>query len=189
MNIETFVAQYGLPAIFLGAGLEGETVAILAGIVAHAGTLGFWPVVVTVGLGSFAADQIFFICGRFFRNARFVRRVRTRPFFAKALASFERRPLLFTFGFRFVYGFRTVSPIAIGTTRLSTIRYVLINAVAAATWAIIFVSAGFWFGNGIEAAFGHLRAHHRLIVAIAGALLFVGALGVWTRRRLMRSPT
>lgn len=187
MTIETLVAQYGLPAIFLGAGIEGETVAILAGVVAHAGTLGFWPTVLAVGLGSFAADQIFFLCGRFLRNVRFVRRVSARPLFAKALAAFEKRPLLFTFGFRFVYGFRTVSPIAIGTTRLSTLRFMLINVVAAATWALVFVSAGYWFGHGIEALFGQLRTHHRLLIGLAGALLLVGALAFVTRRRWMSS--
>ncbi|KTR01142.1 membrane protein [Aureimonas ureilytica] len=185
MTIETLVAQYGLPAIFLGAGLEGETVAILAGVIAHSGTLGFWPTLVTVALGSFVADQIFFLCGRFFRQARFVRRVSQRPLFAKALAAFEKRPVLFTFGFRFIYGFRTVSPIAIGTTQLSTARFLLINALAAATWALVFVSAGYWFGNGIEAAFGQLRLHHRLLACLAGAVLFVAALAVWTRRRWM----
>lgn len=185
MTIESLVAQYGLPAIFLGAGLEGETVAILAGVIAHSGTLGFWPTVLTVGLGSFAADQIFFLCGRFFRGARFVRRVSARPFFARALAAFEKRPVLFTFGFRFVYGFRTVSPIAIGTTRLSTARFVIINALAAATWALVFVSAGYGFGHGIETAFGHLRLHHRLLACLAGAALFVAALAIGTRRRWM----
>ncbi|MBB3951514.1 DedA family protein [Aureimonas jatrophae] len=189
MTIETLVAQYGLPAIFLGAGFEGETVAVLAGVAAHAGTLGFWPTVLAAGLGSFTADQIFFVCGRFFRNARFVRRISAKPFFAKALNAFEKRPLLFTFGFRFVYGFRTVSPIAIGTTQLPALRFVVINAAAAATWALVFVSAGYWFGHGIETIFGQLRSHHRLLVSIVGALLFVGALALWTRRRwaLVRS--
>jgi len=183
MTIESLIAQYGLPAIFLGAGFEGETAAILGGVIAHAGTLGLWPVVLAVGLGSFTADQIFFTCGRFFRDAGFVRRARARPFFAKALAAFERRPLLFTFGFRFVYGFRTVSPIAIGTTSLPALRFALINVAAAATWALVFVSAGYWFGHGIETAFGQLRAHHRLLVGLAGALLAAGALALWARRR------
>jgi membrane protein DedA with SNARE-associated domain len=181
--IETLIAEYGLPAIFLGAGLEGETVAILAGVIAHAGTLGFWPVVLAVALGSFVADQIWFACGRYFRGSRLVRRISARPFFAKALTAFERRPVLFTFGFRFVYGFRTVSPIAIGTTQLSTARFVLINAAAAATWALVFVSAGYWFGNAIESVFGTLRSNHRLLVGAAGALLLVGALAFWTRRK------
>ncbi|WP_062117637.1 DedA family protein [Aureimonas sp. AU40] len=183
MTIESLVAQFGLPAIFLGAGFEGETVAILAGVIAHAGTLKLWQVMLAVGLGSFAADQIFFSCGRFFRETRFVRRVSAKPFFARALAEFEKRPVLFTFGFRFVYGFRTVSPIAIGTTRLPALRFLAINAAAATVWALVFVSAGYWFGHGIETIFGHLKTHHRLLVGVAVALVAVCALAVWTRLR------
>lgn len=60
MTIESLIAAYGLPAIFLGAGIEGETVAVLGGVVAHAGTLPLWQVFAAVGLGSFLADEIFF---------------------------------------------------------------------------------------------------------------------------------
>ena len=188
-EIETLIAQYGLPAILLGAGLEGETVAILAGVIVHAGTLAFGPVVLAVALGSFMADQVWFACGRHFRGSRLVRRVSARPFFEKAIAAFERRPILFTFGFRFVYGLRTVSPIAIGTTRLPTMRFLVINAVAAAAWALVFVSAGDWFGHAIQAAFGALRSHHRLLVCAVVAPLFVAALAVWTRRRWLATES
>ena len=171
----------------MGAGLEGETVAILAGVIAHSGTLEFWSVVLAVALGSFVADQIWFACGRHFRGSPLVQRVSARPFFEKAIEAFERRPILFTFGFRFVYGLRTVSPIAIGTTRLPALQFVLINAVAAATWALVFVSAGYWFGHGIEMAFGALQSNHHLLVAAVAASLFVAALAFWTHRRWMTS--
>ncbi|WP_062209880.1 DedA family protein [Aureimonas sp. AU12] len=183
MTIETLIGQYGLPAIFLAAGLEGETAAVLAGVIAHAGTLPFWQVAVAVALGSFTADQIFFLCGRFFREAAFVRRISAKPFFARSLTEFEKRPVLFTFGFRFVYGFRTVSPIAIGTTRLPALRFLVINVFAAATWALLFVSAGYWFGNGIEALFGRLKSEHGLLIGLAGAAVIGLGLAVWTRRR------
>ena len=138
-----------------------------------------------MALGSFVADQVWFACGRYLRGSRLVRRVSARPFFGKAIEAFERRPILFTFGFRFVYGLRTVSPIAIGTTQLPTSWFVSINAVAAATWALVFVSAGYWFGHGIETAFGALRSDHRLLVCAAAALTFVAALAFWTRRKWM----
>ena len=44
----------------LGAGVEGETIAVLAGVVAHSGALGFWSVVLAAALGSVVADQVWF---------------------------------------------------------------------------------------------------------------------------------
>ncbi|MBB3997069.1 DedA family protein [Aureimonas pseudogalii] len=183
MSVETLIAEYGLPAIFLAAGIEGETAAVLAGLIAHRGTLPFPQVAVAVALGSFVADQIFFLCGRYFRDAGLVRHLSAKPFFARALAEFDKRPVLFTFGFRFVYGFRTVSPVAIGTTRLSVRRFLVINAVAAATWALLFVSAGYWFGHGIEALFGRLKSEHALLAGLAGAGSVALGFAVWMRHR------
>jgi membrane protein DedA with SNARE-associated domain len=183
MSLETLIAEYGLPAICLAAGIEGETAAVLAGVIAHGGTLPFSQVAAAVALGSFVADQIFFLGGRYFRDAGWIRRVSAKPFFARALAEFDKRPVLFTFGFRFVYGFRTVSPIAIGTTRLPALRFLLINAVAAATWALLFVSAGYWFGHGIEALFGRLKSEHGLLAGLVVAGSVALGLAVWMRRR------
>ena len=183
MTIENLIAEYGLPAIFLAAGFEGETAAVLAGVIAHGGTLPFWHVVAAAGLGSFVADQIFFACGRWFRDVGFIRRIRAKPFFVKALAEFDKRPTIFTFGFRFIYGLRTVSPVAIGTTQLPAGRFALINAAAAAIWALVFVSAGYWFGHGIEAIFGRLRSEHGLLAGAIGAVVVVTGLALWTHRR------
>ncbi|WAJ27181.1 DedA family protein [Antarcticirhabdus aurantiaca] len=189
MTIETLIADYGLPAICFGAGAEGETVAILAGVVAHRGTLPFWQVTAAVAIGSFVADQIFFACGRYFRESRFVARLHEKPFFARAIAEFDKRPTLFTFGFRFVYGLRTISPVAIGTTQLPASRFVLINAAAAAIWALLFVSLGYVFGQGIEAIFGRLPAHLWLLVGVVGAAVLALLLAVAAhRRRAAASP-
>jgi membrane protein DedA with SNARE-associated domain len=183
MTIESLIADYGLPAIFVGAGAEGETVAVLAGVIAHRGTLPYWPVVAAVGLGSFVADQIFFACGRYFKDARFVARMRGTAFFARALAEIEKRPTLFIFGFRFVYGLRTVSPVAIGTTRLPALRFAVVNFAAAAVWSLVFVSAGYLFGHGVETLLGRLPPSRWLVAALAGAAAVGLGLAAWTARR------
>lgn len=181
MTIESLIAQYGLPAIGLGAGFEGETAAVLAGVVAHRGILPFWQVAIVAALGSFVADQIFFSCGRYFRDAPFVARLRAKPIFRRAIGAFEERPTLFTFGFRFIYGLRTVSPIAIGTTSLPTPRFVVINAAAAIIWALMFVSLGYVFGQAAETLLGRLAPPHWLIVAVLVSLAVAVGAVLWAR--------
>ena len=39
MTLETFVAQYGYPAVFIGAILEGETVLLIAAVLVQQGQL------------------------------------------------------------------------------------------------------------------------------------------------------
>ncbi|UIJ73169.1 DedA family protein [Aurantimonas sp. HBX-1] len=184
MNLADLIAHYGLAALFVGSGLEGETVVVFGGLMAHRGFFGFGPAVLAAAAGSFIADQIFFALGRRYRDTRLVRRIRERPGFRRALRTFERYPNLFIFGFRFVYGLRTVSPVAIGTTDVSAWRFVAVNAVAACTWAATFVSLGYLFSRSIEAVMGRLGpVEHWAIGAVGVALLLVLLIRFARRRR------
>ena len=61
----------------------------------------------------------------------------------------ERYPRGFIFVFRFIYGFRTISPIAIGTTAVPSRLFWIVNAAAAAVW--VHGAAGAAFGRGLIA--------------------------------------
>jgi membrane protein DedA with SNARE-associated domain len=177
ISLEQIIGDYGLPGLFLGAAVEGETVVVLGGMMVHRGVLPFFPAIVAAAIGSFAADQLFFFLGRAFRHRPFVKRQQRKPAFVKALATFEKHPLLFVFAFRFVYGFRTVSPVAVGTTSLPARTFLVINALAAAVWATLFVSLGYCFGAAIERMVGRLpRLEPIFIGATVVAIAVVCAL-------------
>lgn len=183
MTIETLIARYGLFALFAGAGIEGETMVVLGGIMVQRGVFPFAGAVLAAAAGSFIADQLFFAGGRRFRNHPRVRRIAVRPAFARALRAFERRPTLFVFAFRFLYGLRTVSPVAIGTTHLPTARFMLLNGAAALLWATIFVSIGYWFGHGLSAAIGRWLPSWQVLTAGGIAAVLAGAIAwIWRRR-------
>lgn len=182
MSIEALVARYGVAALLVGAGLEGETVVMLGGIMVHQGVIAFWPAVFAAAFGSFASDQLFFAAGRRFRDHPRVRRIAARRAFAKALATFERYPVAFVFSFRFLYGLRTVSPVAIGTTNLPTVRFVAINAAAALVWATVFISIGYWFGLGLTEAIGPWLPSWQVLLAGAAAGAVIAVIG-WLIRR------
>jgi membrane protein DedA with SNARE-associated domain len=174
VSVEALIARYGLPALFVGAGVEGETVVVLGGVAAHHGLFGLVPAILAAAAGSFLADQIFFYTGRLFRHRPRVRRLMAKPAFERAMATFEKYPTGFVFVFRFLYGLRTISPMAIGTSRISAARFAVLNVVAALVWAAIFVGLGYAFGNVIEAVLGRLM-HGAEWVALAAGL----ALAIW----------
>ena len=63
-DLESFVQSYGYGALFLGTLLEGETVLILAGLMAHMGLMKLPLVILVALLGSFLGDQFYFFLGR-----------------------------------------------------------------------------------------------------------------------------
>jgi membrane protein DedA with SNARE-associated domain len=168
MAVNDLIAHYGLFAVLAGSGIEGEPFAIAGGVLAHRGLLSLWQVIVAASVGSCAVDQFWFFLGRYFRNHKWVVKVSKRPAFADALDLIERRPILFILLFRFAYGLRAVAPVAIGTSRVSTMRFVPLNILAAAIWGPLFVFVGFAFGSTIE--------HWLPDSAATIALIFVGIL-------------
>lgn len=184
MSIEMLIARYGLVAIFLGAGLEGETAVVTGGLIAHHGLVAPWAAGLAAITGSFAADQLFFFAGRHFRDHPRIARARERPAFGKAMDTLERHPTAFILGFRFLYGLRTVSPIAIGTSRVPTAEFMVLNAISAAVWGATFTTIGYVFGNGFEQLLGRVLPHHRLVV-LGGAVVAV-ALVAFTVSRILK---
>jgi membrane protein DedA with SNARE-associated domain len=188
VSIEAVVARYGLAALFLGAGLEGETAVITGGLLAHEGLLSLPGAAACAVLGSFAADQLFFAAGRRYRDRPIVRNVMRRPAFARALRLLERRPVGFILAFRFVYGFRTVSPVAVGTSQVPTATFVPLNLLAATIWGLLFTGIGYLFGNGLADLLGRLKPS-RAELGLGGGLTLVAvglaALGIaiWRWRR------
>jgi len=73
MTLEHLVANYGSFGLFVGASLEGEASAMLGGILSHQHLIEFWPAIIALALGSFLADQVFFLLGHV--RCRVVRQV------------------------------------------------------------------------------------------------------------------
>lgn len=184
MTIEALVSHYGLAALFLSAGLEGETVVVAGGLLAHRGLFSLGGAMAAASAGSFVADQLWFFIGRRFHDHRWVQKARAKPAFARAIDIFHRHPTGFIFAFRFIYGFRTVSPIAIGTTDVSAKLFVAVNLVSAIVWGVAFTTIGYVFGHGFERFVGRILPDTRALLLVAGgvvALVGVIALVRWRR--------
>lgn len=166
--------------IFVGTFLEGETVLLMAGFAAHRGYLSVAWVMLLAFAGSYAGDQLWFWVGRRHGPALLRRRPKWAPRVERAKALLERWHAGFILGFRFVYGIRTVTPFALGMTRISALRYLVLNGIGAAVWAVVVTLLGYGFGEAIQLFVK--RAHH-LEIGIVAAMGLV-ALALWTARRL-----
>lgn len=179
--LEAFFAEYGLLAIFLGAGIEGETAVIIGGAIAHRGLVSPFTAVVAAGMGSFIADQLLFWLGRRYRAHQRVIRLGANVRFRRALNLIERYPKGFIFGFRFIYGIRIASPLALGTSSIRAHTFLVLNFCSAFLWATCFITVGYVFGATLQALLG---AFHRFEFAIVGVVFI--ALIVWVIRSKCR---
>lgn len=183
-TIHALIEQYGLIAVFIGCVAEGETAAILAGFFAHQGLFVPWQAFVAVFLGAFGGDAAFFLFGRRFADTAFVQRLRDRPGFDRAFELMQRHPALYVIGNRYVYGFRLVGGVAAGMSAIAAPKFVMLNAISALVWTMLFGGIGYIFGLGAEQIVGDaLHKHERLLVGL-GIGFAVGLAGWYGAYRL-----
>lgn len=181
-HIHQLLAHYGAAAVFVGAAFEGNTAVLAGGFLAHQHLMSLWTALLSATAGSALIDQLLFLAGRGFRDHRWVARTSTRPAFARALGFIERFPVGYILAFRFLYGLRLISPVAIGVSQIPAWRFAALNALAALLWAGVFTVAGAVGGAALESALGRsvpLSAK----VAIAAAILVVSAVALHLARR------
>jgi membrane protein DedA with SNARE-associated domain len=172
--VETLLADYGLLAILVLTFFEGETVVIIAGFLSHEGYFNPYTLCLAAFLGTFAGDQAWFYLGRRHANFKIVQKVTTVPQFARVIRLIETHPIKFILSFRFVYGIRNISPVALGLSRISALKYFILNGIAAAVWAVTFTSIGYFFGQAAETFIGRINGvfGKLLAAAIVGLIVY-----------------
>jgi len=183
-SLEHLISQYGVLAVFLGAAFEGETAVFLGGVFAHRHFMSWWEAATAAAIGSFAADQAWFLAGRYANRLALVQRFLKTDAAQKVSQLLEAHPTGFILAFRFIYGMRTVSPIAIGLSSVPALRFVILNFIAAVVWAVLITTIGYLFGNAVEILFGRLKLHLHMLIAIAAIAVILAALAYLIRRQM-----
>jgi membrane protein DedA with SNARE-associated domain len=179
MNLTALISQYGYFALFLGTLLEGETVLVLAGISAYQGYLQLHWVMLVALLGGFLGDQIYFWIGRRHGSWVLSRYPRLLPVFDRANVLIERYHEVLIVGIRFLYGLRTVGPMALGMSGVLAWRFMLFNFLGAVLWATGIGSAAYLFGNALALLIHDLeKAEQTLLIVV-----LLAGIVIWAWRR------
>lgn len=176
------VSRYGYLAVLAGTMLEGETVVLVAGFLAHQGYLTLPWIMICAVIGSCTSDQGLFFLSRF-RGDKLLARF---PSIATRLLpltdSLSDRPgalAAFALFFRFFYGLRNIAPVFLGMSAIPTLRFVALNAVGAVVWAVTFSLLGFVFARTLQTFVGSLARYE---MYLAAGLIALGILWSVARR-------
>jgi membrane protein DedA with SNARE-associated domain len=179
--IESLLARYGLLAILVGAGIEGEAVLLSGGVLVSKGFVPLWAAMIAATLGSAMIDQLWFWSARFLSHKPWVAKQTHKPAFARALHFLERHPKVFIMAFRFIYGMRTVSPIALGMSTVRARVFVPLNFLAAAIWAPLFIWLGYRYGEEAIATVRRFAGQH--VIGLFVVVAFIVALALFAQWR------
>jgi|GEM_PF-6893 len=175
--LQEFLHKFGYLALFVGTFFEGETIVVLAGFLAFREYFDLKLVILISFCGSFAGDQLWYYLGRTKGRKILATRPKMQAMCNKALHYLGKNPDLWVLSFRFVYGIRTVMPIAIGLHGYSPLRYFILNGIGAIIWAITLSLASYYFGNVLIIILGNIKKYEFWIL---GALVGAGLiLWIW----------
>ena len=183
------VSQYGYLAVLLGAMLEGETVVLVAGFLAHQSYLGLPGIMIAAFAGSTISDQGLFFLARFKGQGLLKRFPKLASGASRLTDLMGRHPALlyaFAFFFRFLYGLRNAAPVFLGMSRIPSAAFILLNVTGAALWAAAISLLGYAFAKTLHRFMDDLARYELCVLA---GLVLLGALAALVLRVLRKGKT
>ena len=175
MSPELLLHKFGYFAVFIGTFLEGETILVLAGFFAERGYLEWLFVVICAFGGAYVGHVFWFWLGRTQGVKLLDRFPKMKKHFGKGIRMFERYGAPAIFITQWLYGLRVTCAVIIGISRISTIKFLVYEAMTCIVWACLITTAGYYFGRAVERVLG--RAAH--IEKWGLLLLVVIGIAVW----------
>jgi membrane protein DedA with SNARE-associated domain len=182
VSFEHLILRYGLAAVFLGAGVEGDLTLILAGVAAHLGYFSFPTALAAAVAGGFLADLAWYTLGRVrgprFRAGRLYRRVGHRiETLSRRLGGAE------LIAARFVYGTKAASMLFWGLHGMSLPRFVLVDAIGCMLGSLVFMGLGYAVSGSATVLLGRVRrVEHWLLGAVLVGAVLVFVIN-WTAKK------
>jgi membrane protein DedA with SNARE-associated domain len=171
MTPELLLQKFGYLAVFVGTFLEGETILVMAGFFAERGYLKLPLVIVTACSGAYVGHVFWFWLGRTQGVKLLDRFPRMKRHFGKGIRLFERYGAPAIFITQWLYGLRITCAVIIGISKVSTIKFLVYEALTCIVWAIIIGTAGFYFGRAVERILGraaHIEKYGLIVLLVVG---------------------
>ena len=191
MPLEALISTYGYAAIAAGTFFEGETILILGGLAIHQGYLSMPGVAASAFLATLAADQLYFHLGRAKGMAALEKRPAWKAKSEIAFARLRRHQTLVSLTFRFFYGLRAITPLALGASQAGWLRFLVLDMLGAAAWVLSYGALGYLFGRTLDVALGNVKRYEIGFfagVALLGGLVWLGHRWPWKKRPAPPQP-
>jgi membrane protein DedA with SNARE-associated domain len=185
--LEAMVSEYGYAAVLIGTFLEGESILVIAGYFAHQGKLDLYTVMLCAFVGSLISDQLAFFIGRRWGMRWIERSTSRKARFERARSLVDRHQTLITLTFRFLYGLRNVIPFALGMSPMRAGKYVVLNVIGAAVWAVALAAGGYALGEAYEVVIDDVASSKKwFLLFLISVAVGLWAFSHWRMRRRVR---
>ncbi len=147
--MEELIREWGYIILFLYSFGGGFLALAVAGVLSYTGDLNIVASIIVAGSANFVGDQFLFTLAR--NNKQYAKTMMGKYGRKVALAHLLMRrygsPVVFIQ--KYIYGIKTLIPLAMGLTKYSLKKFTVFNAVATVVWALVVGYASFYMGEVI----------------------------------------
>ena len=150
-DIFSNLATYGYIALFLyslGGGFIGL---VAAGVLSYMGKMDLTTSIAVAFLGNMIGDLLLFWLTRYQKGMMMESLRKHRRKLALSHILMKKHGDWVVFIQKFIYGLKTIVPIAIALTKYDFKKFAILNFFAAAIWALVFGLSSYYFGAPLQA--------------------------------------
>lgn len=159
--------NYGYLILFvysLGGGMVGILAAgVLSFLSQNSGAFDLRVCIALAFVANTLGSTLLFVLGRYYKRELMPHFRRHRRKLALAQLKMRQHGTSLIIVQKFIYGLKTFIPIAAGFARFPLLRFIVLNTLATALWAIVLGYIGFAFGHIIVPAFDKIAEFPYLV--------------------------
>ena len=174
------LATYGYIGLFLYS-LGGGFVALIgAGVLSFMGKMDLGLVILIAFIANAIGDVMLFYMARYQKSMMMEGLKNQRRKLALAHMLMKKHGSWIILFQKFVYGIKTLIPIAIGLTKYDFKRFAILNVASSAVWALVFGFGSYYSGDALMKFAGVLTSKPWIAIVILA--IFGGALWLYMER-------
>lgn len=146
----TSLATYGYILLFIYS-LGGGMVAIIAaGVLSYAGKMDITISIMISFIANALGDNLLFYLSRYNKSVidPYIKNHKRKLALAQVLMKRHGDKIIFFQ--KFVYGIKTLIPLAIGLTKYPLVKFTILNVISALMWAVLLGYGSYKFGSFFE---------------------------------------
>ncbi len=175
-HINEIIETFGIFAVFALCTVEGDITLLLSGVMAHSsffGNYSFLKVFLAGMFGGIVGDNVGYWIGRLFRTT-----IKDYSFYKMARPRIER--LIDKFGgfaiiiSKYIYGIRAAMCLFYGIGKMPYVRFLFLDAVSCAIWALMLAGVGYFFSGAITGIIGDFKqiGIALFVIVLFGIIIF-----------------
>lgn len=152
-NITIWLESSKYILLFMGCIVEGPVVMVVSGFLYSLGQFNFLPMYITLVLGDFTADIIWYCIGRFgtrsaiFKYGHFLGITPTTLEKVESLFNKYHQKILIISKLTMGFGLALMVLITAGIFKIPFKNYVILNLIGGFIWTVFLLTIGYFFGN------------------------------------------